>query len=33
MNEYDLYLNVKMPAIGLYVRKGAQLPGLADKAD
>lgn len=33
MDEYDLYLNVKKPAIGLYVRKGAGLPDLADKAD
>ncbi|WP_426413235.1 hypothetical protein [Bradyrhizobium ganzhouense] len=33
MEEYDLYVNVKRPAIGLYVRKGAQLPDLADKAD
>lgn len=33
MQEYDLYLNVKKPAVGLYVRKGAGLPDLADKAD
>lgn len=33
MDEYDLYLNAKKPAIGLYVRKGAGLPDLADKAD
>jgi hypothetical protein len=33
MPEYDLYINVKKPAIGLYVRKGASLPDLADKAD
>ncbi len=33
MQEYDLYINVKKPAIGLYVRKGASLPDLADKAD
>jgi hypothetical protein len=33
MEEYDLYLNVKKPSIGLYVRKGAGLPDLADKAD
>ena len=33
MEEYDLYLNVKKPAIGLYVRKGAKLPDLADTAD
>lgn len=30
MQEYDLYINAKRPAIGLYVRKGA---GLADKTD
>jgi hypothetical protein len=33
MEEYDLYLNVKKPAVGLYVRKGAGLPDLADKQD
>jgi hypothetical protein len=33
MEEYDLYINVKKPAIGLYVRKGASLPDLADRAD
>lgn len=33
MQEYDLYINVKKPAIGLYVRKGASLPDLADKTD
>lgn len=33
MEEYDLYINVKKPAIGLYVRKGARLPDLADKKD
>jgi len=33
MQQYDLYINVKKPAIGLYVRKGASLPDLADKAD
>ena len=33
MQEYDLYINVKKPAIGLYVRKGANLPDLADKSD
>lgn len=33
MEEYDLYINVKKPAIGLYVRKGAGLPDLADKDD
>lgn len=33
MQEYDLYINVKKPAVGLYVRKGAGLPDLGDKAD
>lgn len=33
MEEYDLYINAKKPAIGLYVRKGAGLPDLADKKD
>lgn len=33
MQEYDLYINVKKPAVGLYVRKGASLPDLADKTD
>lgn len=33
MDEYDLYINAKKPAIGLYVRKGTSLPDLADKED
>lgn len=33
MEEYDLYLDAKKPAIGLYVRKGAELPDLADRDD
>jgi len=33
MEEYDLYINSRKPAIGLYVRKGASLPALADKED
>jgi hypothetical protein len=33
MEEYDLYINAKKPAIGLYVRKGAGLPDIADKSD
>jgi hypothetical protein len=33
MEEYDLYLNAKKPSIGLYVRKGAGLPDLADGED
>jgi hypothetical protein len=30
MQEYDLYINPKKPAVGLYVHKGAGLPDLAD---
>jgi hypothetical protein len=30
MPEYDLYINPQKPSIGLYVRKGAGLPDLAD---
>ena len=30
MQEYDLYINSKKPAVGLYVNKGAGLPDLAD---
>ena len=30
MRKYDLYLNPQKPAVGLYVRKGAGLPDLAD---
>ncbi len=33
MEEYDLYINAKKPSVGLYVRKGASLPDLADKED
>ena len=33
MEKYDLYINVKKPAIGLHVHKGASLPDLADKGD
>jgi hypothetical protein len=35
MDYYDLYINAKKPAIGLYVPQGAGLPDLAqkDKAD
>jgi hypothetical protein len=29
MDEYDLYINLKKPALGLYVRKGTGLPDLA----
>ncbi|KRE89012.1 hypothetical protein ASG87_05540 [Frateuria sp. Soil773] len=31
MEYYDLYINVKKPAIGLYVRQGAGLPDFAQK--
>ena len=30
MQEYDLYINPQKPRVGLYVRKGAGLPDLAD---
>lgn len=30
MDEYDLYIDLKKPDIGLYVRKGAGLPDFAD---
>lgn len=30
MPEFDLYINPKDPALGLYVRTGAHLPDLAD---
>lgn len=33
MQEYDLYLNTKKESVGLYVRKGAGLPDLADSKD
>ena len=33
MLEYDLYLNIKKPAIGLYVPKGAGLPHLTEAED
>ncbi|WP_144141398.1 hypothetical protein [Paraburkholderia sp. BCC1884] len=33
MQEFDFYLNLKKPTLGLYVRNGAGLPDLADKAD
>jgi hypothetical protein len=33
MHEYDLYINPKKPSIGLYVRKGAGLPDLADASE
>lgn len=29
MQEFDFYLNLKKPTLGLYVRKGAGLPDLA----
>jgi len=30
MQEYDLYINAKKPAVGLYVRSGAGLTDFAD---
>ena len=33
MQEYDLYVNPRKPSIGLYVRKGAGLPDLADSGE
>ncbi|TPN33561.1 hypothetical protein FKO01_12280 [Mesorhizobium sp. B2-3-3] len=30
MPEHDLYIKVKKPSIGLYVRKGSALPDFAD---
>ncbi|TFV91923.1 hypothetical protein E4K72_20065 [Oxalobacteraceae bacterium OM1] len=30
MQEFDLYLNSERPTLGLYVKKGAGLPDLAD---
>jgi hypothetical protein len=30
MPEYDLYIDAQKPSVGLYVRKGAGLPDLAD---
>ena len=33
MQEFDFYINLKKPTLGLYVRKGAGLPDLVDKSD
>jgi hypothetical protein len=33
MQEYELYINPQKPAVGLYVRKGAGLPDLADSSE
>ncbi|MDR8397430.1 hypothetical protein NE850_13880 [Paraburkholderia sp. USG1] len=33
MQEFDFYLNLKKPTLGLYVRKGAGLPDLVDQGD
>ena len=30
MPDYDLYINPQKPSVGLYVRKGAGLPDLAN---
>lgn len=32
MQEFDFYINLKKPTLGLYVRNGMGLPGLVDKA-
>jgi hypothetical protein len=31
--EFDFYINLKKPTLGLYVKKGAGLPDLADTQD
>ncbi len=33
MQQYDLYINAKKPAIGLYVRQGASLSDFADPTE
>ena len=33
MQEYDLYINPQKPSVGLYVRKGAGLPDLANPTE
>ncbi len=33
MQGYDLYINLKKPAVGLYVRAGAGLPDFADATE
>jgi len=33
MNEYDLYINIKKPGLGIYVPKGAALTDFEDKED
>ena len=33
MQDYDLYINPNKASVGLYVRKGAGLPDLADAKD
>ncbi|MFM0055512.1 hypothetical protein PQR64_07810 [Paraburkholderia phytofirmans] len=33
MQEFDFYINLKKPTLGLYVRNGAGLPDLADNSD
>ncbi|SPA32292.1 hypothetical protein [Cupriavidus taiwanensis] len=30
MQQFDFYINLRKPTLGLYVRKGAGLPDLAD---
>ncbi len=33
MQEFDFYINLKKPTLGLYVLKGAGLPDLIDRSD
>ncbi|MGF6772238.1 hypothetical protein P3T18_004726 [Paraburkholderia sp. GAS199] len=33
MQEFDFYINLKKPTLGLYVKRGAGLPDLADAGD
>jgi hypothetical protein len=33
MQQFDFYINLKKPTLGLYVRTGAGLPDLVDKSD
>lgn len=33
MQEFDFYINLKKPTLGLYVHTGAGLPDLADQSD
>jgi hypothetical protein len=33
MEEFDFYINVSKPTLGIYVRKGAGLPDLVDASE